>query len=236
VNAARRIVRRSDSGSVEFPGFHPVLARVFRARQVSSAGELDHSLEHLLPPGGLLGIDGAAALLEKHLRNGSRILIVADYDADGASACAVLMRALRAFGVRNVQYLVPNRFEYGYGLTPEIVALGAQREPALIVTVDNGISSIAGVRAARASGMEVLVTDHHLPGETLPPADAIVNPNQPGDSFGSKAIAVCAKTAGSKKGISRNPISPGCWTWWRSAPWRMWCRSIATIAFSLPRV
>lgn len=189
MNTARRIVRRCDSGPVEFPGLHPVLARVFRARQVSSAGELDHSLEHLLPPGGLLGIDGAAALLEKHLRNGSRILIVADYDADGATACAVLMRALRAFGARNVQYLVPNRFEYGYGLTPEIVALGAQRESALIVTVDNGISSIAGVRAARESGMEVLITDHHLPGETLPFADAIVNPNQPGDSFGSKVIA-----------------------------------------------
>lgn len=185
----RRIVRRTDPGGGKFSGLHPVLARVLRNRSVFSDEGFNHSLEYLLAPDGLLGIDEAAGLLEKHLRSNSRILIVADYDADGASACAVLMRALRAFGARDVQYLVPNRFEYGYGLTPEIVALGAKRAPALIVTVDNGISSIAGVHAARERGIEVLITDHHLPGETLPAAHAIVNPNQPGDQFASKALA-----------------------------------------------
>jgi len=168
---------------------HPVLARVLRAREVFDAGELNHSLERLLAPAGLLGMDAATALLERHLRSGGRILVVADYDADGASACALLMRALRALGARDLQYLVPNRFEYGYGLTPEIVALAAQRGPSLIVTVDNGISSLAGVRAARDQGIEVLITDHHLPGDKLPDANAIVNPNQPGDTFASKALA-----------------------------------------------
>jgi len=186
---ARQIVRRPDSGSAEFPGLHPVLARVLRARQVSSAVELDHSLECLLPPDGLRGIVEAVTLLEKHIKSEGRILIVADYDADGASACAVVMRALRSFGVRDVQYLVPNRFQYGYGLTPEIVALAAQREPSLVITVDNGISSVAGVRAARARGIEVLITDHHLAGDVLPAANAIVNPNLPDDRFASKALA-----------------------------------------------
>src|SRR5437667_370772 len=125
-----------------------------------------------------------AAAIERH----ERLLIVADYDADGATACAVGVRGLRAMGAR-VDYLVPNRFEFGYGLTPEIVALAAQREPAMIITVDNGIASVDGVAAARARGIEVLITDHHLPGAELPATALIVNPNQPGCTFPSKHLA-----------------------------------------------
>ncbi len=168
---------------------HPVLRRIYRARQVGAAAELDCALERLLPPMLLRGMDHAVALLDQALRQQRRILIVADFDADGATSCAVMVRALTQMGAKDVRYLVPNRFEYGYGLTPEIVALAAQQNPDLIVTVDNGISSVAGVRAARAHGMQVLITDHHLPGAELPEADAIVNPNQPGDTFPSKHLA-----------------------------------------------
>ena len=168
---------------------HPVLRRIYRARQVGAAAELDCTLERLLPPTLLLGMDRAVALLDQALRQQRRILIVADFDADGATSCAVVVRALTQMGAKDVRYLVPNRFEYGYGLTPEIVALAAQQNPDLIITVDNGISSVAGVRAARAHGMQVLITDHHLPGAELPEADAIVNPNQPGDAFPSKHLA-----------------------------------------------
>ncbi|MEK7816414.1 MAG: DHH family phosphoesterase, partial [Pseudomonadota bacterium] len=168
---------------------HPVLRRIYRARQVGAAAELDCTLERLLPPMLLRGMDRAVALLDQALRQRRRILIVADFDADGATSCAVVVRALTQMGAKDVRYLVPNRFEYGYGLTPEIVALAAQQNPDLIITVDNGISSVAGVRAARAHGMQVLITDHHLPGAELPEADAIVNPNQPGDAFPSKHLA-----------------------------------------------
>lgn len=168
---------------------HPVLRRIYRARQVGAAAELDCTLERLLPPMLLLGMDRAVALLDQALRQQRRILIVADFDADGATSCAVVVRALTQMGAKDVRYLVPNRFEYGYGLTPEIVALAAQQNPDLIITVDNGISSVEGVRAARAHGMQVLITDHHLPGAELPEADAIVNPNQPGDAFPSKHLA-----------------------------------------------
>ena len=134
-------------------------------------------------------MDAAVALLEESVRAGQRILIVADFDADGATSCALAVRALRAMGAQDVRYVVPNRFEYGYGLTPEIVAVAAQQQPDLLITVDNGISSVEGVRAAKALGMRVLITDHHLPGAELPAADAIVNPNQPGDDFPSKNLA-----------------------------------------------
>ncbi len=188
MTAPRRIVRRTAS-SPDLPGLHPVIARVYSARCVAGIAELDHSLERLLPPGSLKGMEAAVALLAEGLRAGQRILIVADFDADGATSCALAVRALRAMGAYDVRYVVPNRFEYGYGLTPEIVAVAAQQQPALLITVDNGISSVEGVRAAKALGMRVLITDHHLPGAELPAADAIVNPNQPGDDFPSKNLA-----------------------------------------------
>ena len=124
-----------------------------------------------------------------HRARATRVLVVGDFDADGATSSALLVRALRAYGFADVDFLVPNRFEYGYRLSPEIVTLAAQRAPALIITVDNGISSIEGVAAARAIGIDVLVTDHHLPGATLPAANVIVNPNLPQATFGSRALA-----------------------------------------------
>jgi single-stranded-DNA-specific exonuclease len=186
------IIRRREPspGAVDWPrDLHPVLRRVYAARAVGSAAEIDCALGNLYPPELLSGCDQAAELLHATMERGGRILIVGDFDADGATSCALAVRALRALGARDVDYLVPNRFEYGYGLTPEIVALAAERRPALIVTVDNGISSIEGVRAAKARGIPVLVTDHHLPGAELPDAAVIVNPNQPGDTFPSKHLA-----------------------------------------------
>jgi len=172
------------------PGdLHPVLARIYAARSVTAPEQLEHALDRLLPYHGLMGISQAAALLADAVIAQQRILILGDFDADGATSCALAVRALRLLGVAHVDYLVPNRFEYGYGLTPEIVAVAAQREPDLLITVDNGISSVDGVRAAKAAGMRVVVTDHHLPGEQLPDADAIVNPNQRGDTFASKNLA-----------------------------------------------
>jgi single-stranded-DNA-specific exonuclease len=176
------------SAVLEAAGLPPVLARVYASRGIASAAELDHSLRALPPFASLRGIDAAADRLVRAIAGGERILIVADYDADGATACAVGVRGLRALGA-NVDFIVPNRFEFGYGLTPEIVALAAQRSPALIVTVDNGIASVEGVAAAAARGIEVLVTDHHLPGLALPSPAIIVNPNQPGCTFPSKHIA-----------------------------------------------
>lgn len=167
----------------------PVLQRIYAARGVKSADELDYSLKHLHPYILLKGIEEAVELLVKALKEQARILIVADYDADGATSCALAIRGLRAMGAQHVGYVVPNRFEYGYGLTPEIVAVAASAEPDLLITVDNGIASIEGVKEAKRRGFSVLITDHHLPGETLPGADAIVNPNQPGDSFPSKNLA-----------------------------------------------
>ncbi|MFO1396364.1 MAG: single-stranded-DNA-specific exonuclease RecJ [Burkholderiales bacterium] len=169
-------------------GLPPVLARVYAARGIRSAAELDHSFKSLPPFHALRGIDAAAARLVHAITGGERILIVADYDADGATACAIGVRGLRALGAQ-VDFIVPNRFEYGYGLTPEIVALAAQRAPQLIVTVDNGIASVDGVAAATAHGIDVLITDHHLPGATLPSPAIIVNPNQPGCTFASKHVA-----------------------------------------------
>ncbi|HET9679930.1 MAG TPA: single-stranded-DNA-specific exonuclease RecJ [Gammaproteobacteria bacterium] len=168
---------------------HPVLKRVYATRQIRDPQELDHGLNGLLPPDTLTGINAGAQLLADHIQRGSRILIVGDFDADGATSTVVGIRALRAMGAMQVDYLVPNRFEYGYGLTPEIVALAADYKPALLITVDNGISSIAGVAAARKAGIDVLITDHHLPGAELPNANVIVNPNVPGDGFPSKALA-----------------------------------------------
>lgn len=168
---------------------HPVLERVYRARRILSASELDCSLICLHPPSGMKNLEQAAVLLAQMIAENRRILVVADFDTDGATACTLALRALRAMGATNTLFIVPNRFENGYGLTPEIVALAAQHEPDLIVTVDNGISSVEGVQEAQRRGIPVLITDHHLPGASLPDATAIVNPNQPGDGFPSKHLA-----------------------------------------------
>lgn len=187
-----KIIVRRDLATItdDLPGgLHPVLRRIYLSRELRDARELQYSLEGLLPFADLKGIDAAGALLAEALQRQKRILIVADFDADGATSCAVAVRGLRLLGARDVRYVVPNRFAFGYGLTPEIVTVAAQQQPELLITVDNGISSIEGVAAARARGMQVLITDHHLPGDALPAADAIVNPNQPGDDFSSKSLA-----------------------------------------------
>lgn len=170
-------------------GLSRVLSQVLIARGVHSAHALDYSLKNLLPPKGLSHIDAAAELLSEAVTAGASVVIVGDFDADGATSCALAVRCLKAFGMQDVSYMVPNRFEYGYGLSPQIVGDAAMRQPDIIVTVDNGISSIDGVHAAQALGMSVLVTDHHLPGDELPTADVIVNPNLKGDRFASKNLA-----------------------------------------------
>lgn len=167
----------------------PLLTRLYAARGVSSAAELDKRLQSLLPFSLFKGMPEAVQVLVEALRERQSILIVGDFDCDGATASSVAVLALRALGAEQVDYLVPNRFEYGYGLTPEIVEVALARSPQVLVTVDNGISSIEGVAAAKAAGLKVVVTDHHLPAEQLPAADAIVNPSQPGCGFPSKAIA-----------------------------------------------
>lgn len=170
-------------------GVHPVLARIYAARGLLDVRELSSELAALLPPGALRQIDAAAVFLADAIAAGKRMTIVADYDCDGATACAVALRGLRMMGA-HVDYIVPNRFEYGYGLTPEIVALTArEKSPDIIITVDNGIASIDGVLEANRRGIEVVVTDHHLPGDALPPARVIVNPNQPECGFPSKHLA-----------------------------------------------
>ena len=169
-------------------GISPVLARIYAARGIVAAAELDYSLAALPDFGRLTNIDAAANRLAQAIHRHEPILIVADYDADGATACAVGIRGLRAMGA-DVDFLVPNRFEFGYGLTPEIVAVATQRKPRLLVTVDNGIASVDGVRAAAAAGIDVLITDHHLPGPELPSPAIIVNPNQTGCAFPSKHVA-----------------------------------------------
>ncbi len=197
----RRIVTRPynqrTSLLLEQTGIHPVLARLYAARGVRQQVELSNALVSLLAPESLKNADAAARLLASLLERNARLLIVADYDCDGATACAVGLKGLRALiattgSTASVDFLVPNRFKFGYGLTPEIVALAATHaagKPDLIITVDNGIASIEGVDAANAAGIAVLVTDHHLPAERLPAAACIVNPNQPGCDFASKNLA-----------------------------------------------
>jgi single-stranded-DNA-specific exonuclease len=167
----------------------PLLTRLYAARGVASEAELDKGLARLIPYQQLKGIDAAVDLLVTAFQQRQRILIVGDFDADGATASTVGVLGLRLLGAAHVDYLVPNRFEFGYGLTPEIVQVALERQPELLMTVDNGISSVEGVAAAKAAGLQVLVTDHHLPGHELPAADAIVNPNQPGCTFPSKSLA-----------------------------------------------
>lgn len=186
------IVRRTVQNQLfsDVANIHPVLQRVYQARGVQSAEELQHDLGRLLPYQGLLGIKEAANCLAKAIAAQKSILIIGDFDTDGATSTALAVAALRSFGAERVDYLVPNRFEYGYGLTPEIVAVAiAKKQPNLIVTVDNGISSLAGVAAANGANIQTVITDHHLPGPELPAAAAIVNPQQMGDSFASKNLA-----------------------------------------------
>jgi single-stranded-DNA-specific exonuclease len=186
-----RIVRRAPGAQEPVTldaALHPVLRRIYLARGVRSAEDLDLSLERLLPVSTLESIAPAVDLLIEH-RVAGRVLVIGDFDADGATSTALVVRALRAWGFAAVDFLVPNRFEFGYGLTPEIVRLAAGRNPSLIVTVDNGISSAAGVVEARSRGIDVLITDHHLPPPELPDANVIVNPNLPGSLFKSRALA-----------------------------------------------
>ncbi|MDZ7663146.1 single-stranded-DNA-specific exonuclease RecJ [Thiohalophilus sp.] len=167
---------------------HPVLARVFAARAVRDPDELQYELQKLLPYQQLKDIDRAVDLLIEALQQQQRVLIVGDFDADGATSTALSVAALQAMGLKQIDYLVPNRFKFGYGLTPEIVEVAREYQPDLIITVDNGIASLSGVEAANAQGIKVLITDHHLAGEQLPAAEAILNPNQPDDTFPSKAL------------------------------------------------
>ena len=185
----KRIVRRvipATDGLMR--GLRPVLQRIYLARGVRSSEELDYSLTRLLPYRELGGMTEAVEVLAGALERAERIVVVGDFDADGATGCALAVRGLRALGAADVHYVVPNRFEYGYGLTTEIVAITLPCRPQVLVTVDNGISSIDGVAAARRAGVRVVITDHHLPGPALPEADAIVNPNRPGDLFPSKVL------------------------------------------------
>ena len=187
-----KIIERSfaqaDADRLVAAGIHPVLARVYAARGIGSPAQLDNKLDQLLPFSEMRNATAAAILLADAIATNRKLMIIADYDCDGATACAVGVRGLRSFGAR-IDYLVPNRFEYGYGLTPEIVRLAHEREPEILITVDNGIASIDGVAEANRLGMQVLITDHHLAGDALPDADCIVNPNQPGCGFPSKSIA-----------------------------------------------
>ena len=175
--------------ALEQAGVHPLLARLFAARGVQSKDELDDGLARLLPPSALLGATQAAVLLADAMAQDKKLCVVADYDCDGATACAVAVRGLRLLGARHVSYIVPDRVVDGYGLTPPISQRVKDSGADVLITVDNGIASVAGVATARALGLQVLVTDHHLPGPELPQAEVIVNPNQPGCTFESKSIA-----------------------------------------------
>ncbi len=185
-----RILRRERPPQIlNAANVHPLLRDVFASRGITDPEELKLGLAQLLPPDGFLGLGAAATMLADAMQAQSRILFVGDFDADGATSIAVGVSLLRAMGAKHVDYMVPNRFEFGYGLTPEIVDLAVQRSPDIIVTVDNGISSLDGVARANTLGIKTLITDHHLPGPSLPEADVIVNPNQPGCSFASKNLA-----------------------------------------------
>ena len=187
----KKIIRRQSSvqPNLATADLHPLLQRIYATRGISTQAELERGLERLLPFEGLRGLEQAIAILATAVMQNEKILVVGDFDADGATSTAVAIRALKSFGAKQVEFLVPNRFAFGYGLTPELVAVAKTLKPAVIVTVDNGIASHAGVAAAQLEGIRVVVTDHHLASATLPAADAIVNPNQPEDAFPSKNLA-----------------------------------------------
>jgi single-stranded-DNA-specific exonuclease len=190
MKASISIQQRQPQCAVELPpDLHPVLRRIYLNRKIGSIKELENRLSHLHDLDLLSGMPAAVARLADAVITDLKILVVGDFDADGATSTALAVRAMRAMGARNVGYIVPNRFEYGYGLTPEIVRVAARHTPDVLVTVDNGISSIEGVTEANRLGMAVIITDHHLPGSRLPPAAAIVNPNLHSDAFPSKCLA-----------------------------------------------
>ena len=235
--------------ALEQAGVHPLLARLFAGRGVRDGDELDDGLARLLSPAGLLGAQAAALFLADAIVAHKRICIVADYDCDGATACAVAMRGLRLLGATDgtLHCVVPDRAVHGYGLTPAIVELALLKQPDVIVTVDNGIASQQGVAFARAKGVDVIVTDHHLPAlvedrVVLPEANVIVNPNQPGCNFASKNLAgvgvmttCCSRcvACNASAGCSRPKRSRGstrCSTWSRWAPSPMWSNSTPTTA------
>ena len=189
VKNRRSIERREVNSGYAISDLHPVLDRVYRNRGISTVDELDYSLANLCHPRGLANLDTAVDLIIEAIRANASILIAGDYDADGATGCAVGYLALKAFGARHVAYAAPDRFQFGYGLTEKFVEFLSSAEPDLLITVDNGISSIEGVRLAKERGMSVIVTDHHLPGDQLPIADAIINPRLPNDDFQSKNLA-----------------------------------------------
>lgn len=185
----KKIITRKFSENVSLLHQQPLLSRIYAARGVMNIAELDYDLSRLLPYNELKGIEQAVECLAEALQEQQRVLIVGDFDADGATSTALAVLALKSLGLKNISYLIPSRFDFGYGLTPEIVAVAAKQEPQLIVTVDNGITSVAGVKAANDLGIKVLITDHHLPECELPKACAIINPNQHGDQFLSKNLA-----------------------------------------------
>ena len=186
----KKIVHREVPDNINLPDLiHPVLKRVYASRNIKSSKDLDYSLSSLIPFEQLSGINDAVILLQEMLEQKKRMLIVADFDADGATSCALAIRGLTAMGAKDVIYVVPNRFEHGYGLSPEIVDVALDYDPDLIITVDNGISSICGVEYARKNGVKVLITDHHLPAKELPNADVIINPQLANDKFPSKNLA-----------------------------------------------
>lgn len=189
-SALPRIRRRAAVSVARLPDdLHPVVRRVYATRGVHSAQDCDYGLQRLLPPDGLLGLDTAADVVAKAIADGRRICIAGDYDCDGATSTALLVRGLRALGAAQVDHVIPDRFTMGYGLSEALVDAARARGAELLITVDSGIANVSGVAYAQACGLQVVITDHHLPGEVLPQADAIVNPNQPGDRFPSKAMA-----------------------------------------------
>jgi len=186
----KKIINRDVPDGINLPdSIHPVLKRIYASRNIKSGEDLDYSLGSLISYEELGGIDDAVILLQEMITQKKRILIVADFDADGATSCALAIRGLTAMGAEDVIYVVPNRFEHGYGLSPKIVDVALDHDPDLIVTVDNGISSISGVEHAKKNGIKVLITDHHLPGDKLPRADVIVNPQLKENKFPSKNLA-----------------------------------------------
>ena len=186
----KKIINRDVPDGINLPdSIHPVLKRIYASRNIKSSEDLDYSLGSLISYEELGGIDDAVILLQEMITQKKRILIVADFDADGATSCALAIRGLTAMGAEDVIYVVPNRFEHGYGLSPKIVDVALDHDPDLIVTVDNGISSISGVAHAKKNGIKVLITDHHLPGDKLPSADVIVNPQLKENKFPSKNLA-----------------------------------------------
>jgi len=186
-NDGRPLRPRKVADGTKLTGIDPIIARLYAARGVTSADALNYSLSQLVPVSSLNRIDEAVALLREH--KDRRIIVVGDFDADGATSTALVLRCLRAFGFADLDYLVPNRFDFGYGLTPEIVRVAAKKSPSLLVTVDNGVSSIDGVAEATKQGIEVLITDHHLPGQELPAARVQINPNLADSDFRSPHLA-----------------------------------------------